>query len=699
MKLKRKTVKNLLSKNWETIINISVLLVIWGFLLSYFKPSLILLDTHISGGDTGSYNYPLEYLKNNLLPHGNLIGWSPGWYAGFPMFQYYFSFPFLLTVLLSYLIPLNVAFKIITVLGTFLLPLLTFFSMKMMRFKFPMPIIAAIFVLPFLFNQGNSMWGGNIPSTLAGEFSFSLSLAFTVLFFGLIYKGIYEKKYIIQNSILFALISLTHAYTMLFAGISSLFLLIKKDKKSFIQNFKYLFKVYLISFFIIGFWAVPLLEKMQYRTPFDYVWVISNLKEMFPDVILPIFALAIFGFYKGFKNRDERIVFIIFSLMVALILYRFAIYLKLTDIRFIPFFQLFPVFVAAYFISQMIEKIKGKWLLVIMLLILTLFWVNKNTTYISFWIEWNYGGYESKQTWDQFNSINNYLASLPPGRIVHEFSNVHDKFGTVRAFESFPLFAKKPVLEGLFIESGVNAPFVFWIQSEISETPTCPLPRVQCSSFSLENGIKHLKLFNVNYIVATSDKLKSTIRKNSECIFLKSFDEIEIYRLNNTGKYVELPRYEPVLVETKDWKKVAYEWFKDIDLVDVQLVFSEKNDGKFKTVITNDDLSTINKIPIESNCSIYENVTNDEVRIKTSCIEKPLLIKISYFPNWKVEGASKIYLVSPAFMLIFPEKEDVRLYYDDTSFDLAGKFFSVIGIVICLLCLGSKKFSRFLNSI
>ena len=30
------------------------------------------------------------------------------------------------------------------------------------------------------------MWGGNIPSTLAGEFSFSLGLALAVLFFGLL---------------------------------------------------------------------------------------------------------------------------------------------------------------------------------------------------------------------------------------------------------------------------------------------------------------------------------------------------------------------------------------------------------------------------------------------------------------------------------------------------------------------------------
>ena len=34
------------------------------------------------------------------------------------------------------------------------------------------------------------MWGGNIPSTLAGEFSHSLGFALAVMFVGLLYQGV-----------------------------------------------------------------------------------------------------------------------------------------------------------------------------------------------------------------------------------------------------------------------------------------------------------------------------------------------------------------------------------------------------------------------------------------------------------------------------------------------------------------------------
>ena len=690
---------DLTKQRTEDIISLVIIIAIFAYLFYYFKPSLLLSQTTISGGDTGSHNYLVYYLKNYLLPHGQIIGWSPDWYAGIPIFQFYFSFPYLLMILLSSIIPLQIAVKIITILGTFLMPITTFAAMKMMGFKHPVPIIAAIFVLPFLFMEANSMWGGNIPSTLAGEFSYSLSFSLTILFFGSVYKGIKSNKHLIPNSILFALISLTHIYTFIFSGISSIFFLLTRQKEKMVSHFKYLSKVYLIAFLLIAFWLVPLFVKMQYRTPFDYIWTVGSIKEVFPEILLPFYAIAIYGAYKGIKNRDERILFLLFAILMSIFLYKIAIFLRLTDIRFIPFLQFFPLLIAAYSFSVMNKKLKI--ILPIIILIATVIWVYNHTTFIAYWIQWNYSGFESKQPWPQLKSIMDYLTSLPAGRVVHEFSSTHDKFGTVRVLEDIPFFTGKPVLEGLTIESAVNAPFVFWIQSEISEGPTCPLPRMQCSWFNTENGIEHLKIFNVNYLVATSSKLKNAIRNNPQVTLLKSFDEIEIYRLNNTGKYVELVKNEPVLVTAADWKNISLEWFKRMDLIDTPLVFStDPNDKQvFKSVLPDGNLSSIKKIPINNNCSINEEVSNEEIKIKTNCIGKPLLIKISHFPNWHVEGAKKVYLVSPAFMLIYPEQENVRLYYADTPIDSAGKIFTIVGIAVVVLYFVSKKFSNISTTI
>jgi len=61
------------------------------------------------------------------------------------------------------------------------------------------------------------------------------------------------------------------------------------------------------------------------------------------------------------------------------------------------------------------------------------------------------------------------------------------------------------------------------------------------------------------------------------------------------------------------------------------------------------------------------------------------LIKVSYHPNWKVEGADRVYLVSPAFMLIYPESSRVRLYFGRTWPDYAGAIMTALAILYILL--------------
>jgi len=109
-------------------------------------------------------------------------------------------------------------------------------------------------------------------------------------------------------------------------------------------------------------------------------------------------------------------------------------------------------------------------------------------------------------------------------------------------------------------------------------------------------------------------------------------------------------------------------------------------------------LNDIPKVFLNDSCEIEENIGIEEINFTTNCVGKPHIISISYFPNWKVEGAKKIYLVSPSFMLVIPNKKNVRLYYDETLADLLGKFLSYLGVLLIGLIILSqnKKFKRFI---
>lgn len=696
-------IKKFLPFSQENIIDAIVLIAIFIFLINYFKPSLLLLGTTTAGGDTATHNYPAEYMHDYLLPHWKIIGWCPGWYAGFPLFQFYFPLPFVLMSVLAPFLTIEVAFKIVTVLGTFMLPACALIAMKLMGFRFPIPALAASFTLPFLFMEANSMWGGNIPSTLAGEFSFSFSLAVTLVFLGLMYRGINakssvesknSKKFMLHNAVLFAAVILSHLYTMLFAGLASLFFLIKRNNREIVKKFLYLFKTYGLSLLLVAFWLLPLVARLEYTTTYNYVWRIDDWKEVFPEILMPFYAIAIISFGYAAWKRDSRILFIAFSILAAFLLYSFAHQIGLVDIRFVPFIQFLPLLIAAYGIGKLLEAIfdkaasgkAGRILqisLPIVVLIAVMFWVSNHVNYIGFWIKWNYEGFESKSMWDVYLAVNKFLQGSPNDpRVVYEHSPLHDSAGSLRAYENLPLFSGRSTLEGLYMQSTPTSPFVFYIQSQVSEVSSCPLPGYSCTTMDVTRAVPRLQMFNVKDIIARTDSvIKALYADNENYIHVKSISPYEIFELQGENSYVTVPKYEPVFFETEDWKTTAYEWFKDDRAIDVHLVFDQALKNRLHIASDLNSLPRTKSVDAD-NCVIKEHVDNEEVQFSTTCVGKPHIIKISYYPSWQVEGADGVYLVSPSFMLVYPTQENVRLYYGKTLIDYAGEALSYFGVLI-----------------
>jgi hypothetical protein len=147
----------------------------WGSLLA---------DTVTAGGDMASHYYPTKLMAEEILPSGQITGWTMGNYAGFAVFHFYSTLPFALIALLGDIFPMTIVFKLVTLAGVILLPLSAAYLFRTMGYERGGPALAAASVLPFLLQQGNSMWGGNIPSVLAGEFCHSIGITLSFFYLG-----------------------------------------------------------------------------------------------------------------------------------------------------------------------------------------------------------------------------------------------------------------------------------------------------------------------------------------------------------------------------------------------------------------------------------------------------------------------------------------------------------------------------------
>ena len=123
------------------------------------------------------------FLKEHWFGQFRLSGWSPDWYAGFPVGQYYFPLPAVLVALLD-LIPFVLVQRRVQARHRRPAPLL----LPAAAYSFAQGPARAVARTARLRGRGDSgcscrradnwqIYGGNIASTLAGEFSFTLALA------------------------------------------------------------------------------------------------------------------------------------------------------------------------------------------------------------------------------------------------------------------------------------------------------------------------------------------------------------------------------------------------------------------------------------------------------------------------------------------------------------------------------------------
>jgi hypothetical protein len=60
----------------------------------------------------------------------------------------------------------------------------------------------------------------------------------------------------------------------------------------------------------------------------------------------------------------------------------------------------------------------------------------------------------------------------------------------------------------------------------------------------------------------------------------------------------------------------------------------------------------------------------------------PILVRMSYFPNWNVEGADGPFRVAPNMMVVVPTQTDVTLTFGWSWLDVAAYMLSLIGVAI-----------------
>jgi 6-pyruvoyl-tetrahydropterin synthase-like protein len=668
------------------------LLAILLVLVDYFRPALLLLPTIAAGGDTQCHYPTAVDFHEHLLPRLRFHGWYPGAYLGHPLLLYYFPLPFVLISALAPLVGMPAAFKLGTALGVFLLPPLAYAALRLMGFRFPSPLLGAAAATVFLFLEENPIWGGTIASTLTGEFSYTYGIALGVLFLGVVYRSYARGGRPWLPAVVLAVTALAHGYAVLWAGLSASYFLYAARRPR--RTLVWLLAVAALAAALCAFWLLPLLAGWGWTTPYDDPWITVQPRNLAPPFLGPLFAAALAGLVatvllaRRAGGPDHRLLFLAHAGLVGAALAAAGPALGIIDVRFVPFAQLALCLAGGVALGQALRALSAPEPAALGLVLAALVYADDRSRVDRYWIEWNYTGLQAKEQWPAFRDLADRLrGTVADPRVAVEYASEHEKAGSIRMYETLPLFTGRPTLEGVYNQASVQTHEVYYLASELDAVSPNPFKSREYSTFDTDNALRHLRLFNVGDVVAVSPKLVSSLQARTDVAATLHIPPYTVFRLADHGPgYVEPLAFAPVRTSPAGWRDKAWRWFTRKPLRPAHLVFTD--DARF-AVTERDEWLPPPEVPLEPGVTVRETVGRESVDITTSRVGHPLLVKISYHPRWKAEGADGPYLVSPALMMIVPRQANVRLVYSRTLSDWLGA-----GLTVAALGFGAWSFVR-----
>ena len=175
-----------------------------------------------------------------------------------------------------------------------------------------------------------------------------------------------------------------------------------------------------------------------------------------------------------------------------------------------------------------------------------------------------------------------------------------------------------------------------------------------------------------------------------------------IYEVADTGIVVPLAT-QPVLVNARGgdqrerFLELGTSWFQNQDewpampaddgpdtwqRIDVVV---DQSQEKERTVSVVEPVQDIAVVPLPAVTVSGVDINQQDLSFDVSEIGVPVLVRVSYFPNWSVEGADGPYRIGPNQMVVIPTSTHVRLQYDRSNSDLFFYALTLVGIAFAIV--------------
>ncbi len=309
------------------------------------------------------------------------------------------------------------------------------------------------------------------------------------------------------------------------------------------------------------------------------------------------------------------------------------------------------------------------------------------------WSAWNYEGYEGQEgAYPEYQAVISTMEHVGAtdgcGQAMWEYEPSLNRFGTTMALMLLPYWSNGCIgsMEGLLFESSATTPYHFINQSELSVQPSEPMagclelnPPVWCLHYTPTNvaaGVQHLQLLGVRYFMASSPEVQAAAAADPSLKLVATTGPWtstwggptttttwKIYQVLDSPLVTPLAN-DPA-VETgigpsqSQWLPSSQSWYNHPARWKVEL--AQSGPAGWPRVTIGDTHPPVRRVAKTTVTQVYEG--DNTVRFHVSRLGTPVLVKVSYFPNWHASGATGPYRVTPNLMVVVPTAHNVVLTY------------------------------------
>ena len=723
----------------ESWITAAVVVGAVAFTFAQLHPNLIFRNTTPTGGDMGAHVWSGTYLRDHLLPHGRLSGWTPDWYAGAPAFQFYMVVPFLAILALDIVLPYAVAFKLIVVSGVVLMPAAAWAFGKLAGLRFPGPPMLAAATVFFLFDSSFTIYGGNIASTMAGEFAFAISLSLALVYLGVVARGLQTGRHRALAAVLLALVGLCHLIPALFAVVGTVVMVGLRARRA---SVRWVLTVAPVAGLLGAFWALPFAWRRSYMNDMGWekiqpwsnhgLWT-TDWWARVGDSLWPwdnrvAWLLALVAVAGGIAGRKRPHLFLTIMTVLAGVAFVMLPQGRLWNARLLPFYYLGTYLLAALGVVEIARALAARLaanrpgtrrtvlrVVPVAAVLLTLAWVgmelrtlpfghtdsaneyhwmgltSREDNFVDGWARWNFTGYEGRKPTVDGGGYHEYRdlietmkavgAEQGCGRAMWEYEPELVRYGTPMALMLLPHWTDGCIgsMEGLYFESSATTPFHFLNQSELSAVPSRAQRDLPYGPLDVGRGVEHLQLMGVTYYLTTSETARAQAADVEDLTEVATSGPWTVFEVAGSDLVVPLVNQPAVLTDVGpgqgEWLEPAVEWYLDAPAHDVLL--AADGPPEWPRIEAGEDPPTV---PVESVEVTNIEAGDDRISFDVDQIGQPVLVRASYFPNWDASGAQGPYRVTPNLMVVVPTDTHVELHYGWTPVDLIAWLLTLLGI-------------------